>query len=163
MNPSFSSLHVAASRDPKTRTHVAHATPLSTERTNQPRARPLCLSLQATIDELLDGAGGSVVQMCGTLNEPETTAKLTEQGVRVIADYFEAAAPYRTLRSKRADDHVTAGLHCAGDLTYISGAVARSSQKMEARAIMPHIEPRGFKLDICDVRRDPVNPFGVLS
>src|ERR1700739_2484013 len=114
------------------------------------------------IKELLDRSKRSTVQLFGALQQPEVPAKLAVEGISVIADNVETAAPCGTLWSKCTYDHVAAGIHRLRDLTNISSAVARSCQKMKYGAAVPHVKFGKLKLDRCDIGSQPVDAVGFL-
>ena len=79
------------------------------------------------------------MQFLGVSQQAETHAKLTVQGLGVIAKNVQTAAFRGSFGSEGADDHMPSGLDCVGDLAHIRKALFWRCQKVENGTVVPHI------------------------
>src|SRR5438874_7520058 len=89
-----------------------------------------------TVEKLLGGAEGCLVQFFGAVNELEARAKLAMQALGVITHDVKAAAGGGTLGTERTHDHVPASPHGHRNRLDVIKSLLRFGKEMKHSAVM---------------------------
>src|SRR5215470_15397810 len=92
-----------------------------------------------TVEELLSCAERRVVQFLDAIQQPKAHAKLCVQRFCVVANNLEPTAFGWSLRSKRANEHISTLLHRVCHLANVGSTLVHRGKEMKHRAVMPHI------------------------
>ncbi len=115
------------------------------------------------IEELLRGSEWSLVCFHCALDEVKSLPELVMKRIRAIAHDIETAAPGGAFGSKGAKDDVPARPHRPGDVPYVSSALLWRCEEVKDCPVVPDVEGVRGKIDLCDIRLDPVHIAALLT
>jgi hypothetical protein len=110
-----------------------------------------------TVKKRLDCAERCGVHFLAAIQQSKMQPKLLVQRLRIVANNLQTAALAWPFRSEGTDDHISSGLHCAGNLADVGDTVARRGKEMKDSAVVPHIVSREIQFDLSDVGDEPMD------